>query len=95
MQFAPFLDVTFGGSMRQSLRFGNSNAKSTQQIASIPFLYDIGVHIVRFVLTGPHSESDVCIAELHFRLNDNLSRHFSPETPGMGIKLSNLIRLAE
>jgi hypothetical protein len=75
MQFEPFLDIAFGGSMRQFLRLGNQNSKGPQQYVSIPFFDGIRVHIVRFVLTVPDPVANVWIGEFHFDpTEDNLSR---------------------
>jgi hypothetical protein len=63
MQFEPFLDVAFGGSMRQLLRLGNQNDKGPQQYASIPFFDGIRVPIVRYVLTVPHPVANVLIPQ--------------------------------
>jgi hypothetical protein len=73
MQFEPFLDIAFGGSMRQLLRLGNQNGKGPQQYVSIPFFDGIRVHTFRYVLTVPHSVANVRIGEFHFASTDNLS----------------------
>jgi hypothetical protein len=72
MLFEPSFDVAFGGSVRQFLRLGNQNSKSPQQFVSIPFLDGIRMHIVGYVLTGPHPVTNVLIGEFHFTSADNL-----------------------